>query len=159
MFEVGDKIFYPMHGVGIIESIEESDILGEKKLYYKLSMPFRCMQVMIPIENISTIGIRKLSDAHTMDNVLNCFQHEMEETSDNPNHRYRNNMNKLKSGDIYKEAQVIQELTLLSKRKNLGAEEKNMLQQALQFFIDELASVKGIEEDQAAMMLQDVINM
>lgn len=157
MYEIGDKIFYPMHGAGVIESVEEKEILGEKQLYYIIKMPYREMQVMIPKGKISKLNIRPLVNSTIIDDVLTHFHEGETEPTTNPSHRYRNNMNKLKSGDIYEGSQVIRDLTRLSKIKTLGTDEKALLDQAQQLFISELVLVNDIKKEDATEMLIKVI--
>lgn len=157
MFEVGDKIYYPMHGAGVIEAIEEKEILGEKQLYYIIKMSFRNIQLMIPMEKTSSSRIRPLVDSQTLEDVLAGFHQGETDSTINKTQRYRNNILKLKSGDIYEGAQVIRDLCRLNKKKSLGTDDKAMLNQAQQFLISELVYVKGIKEEQATEMLNRVI--
>jgi CarD family transcriptional regulator len=160
MFEVGDKIFYPMHGAGIIESVEEKEILGETQLYYVMKLPIGKMQVMIPMNKTSNLGIRQIVDADIMENVLTSFhQGETEDSTTNPSQRYRMNTNRMKSGDIYEGAQVIRDLMRIGKKKSLGTGDKLMLNNARQIFISELVMVKGLEQEQATDLLDKVINI
>jgi CarD family transcriptional regulator len=76
MFNIGEKIVYPMHGAGVIESIEEREILGEKRKYYIMKMPIGNMQVMIPLDQMEDIGIRKVIDFKEIENVLDVLASE-----------------------------------------------------------------------------------
>lgn len=157
MFEVGDKVFYPLHGAGIIESMEEKEILGEKRLYYIIKLPYREMQIMIPKEKIAHLNIRPLVEPSIMDDVLSRLSEGETETIANPNHRYRSNMNKLKSGDIYEGSQVIRDLTRMSKERTLGTDDRALLDQARQLLVSELSLVNDIEQEDAMEMLAKVI--
>lgn len=158
MFEIGDKVFYPMHGAGIIEAIEEKEILGNKQLYYIMSLPHKNMQVMLPKEKISSQGIRKVVDIDIMEDVLTSFHRGETDLTINHIQRHRINMSKIKSGDIYEGAEVIRDLVFISKTKNLGTEDRNILNNAQQILISELVLVKGIAQEQAADLLDQVIN-
>ena len=92
MFSIGDKIVYPMHGAGIIESIEEKEILGEKKRYYVVKIPVGDMKVMIPINNVDGIGIRDVIDRKDADKVFKSLETSCDEQTSNWNKRYRENM-------------------------------------------------------------------
>ncbi|RKD25121.1 hypothetical protein BEP19_04700 [Ammoniphilus oxalaticus] len=157
MYKVGDKIFYPMHGAGVIESMEEKEILGEKQLYFIIKFPYREMQIMIPKEKISNLNIRPLVEPSIIDDVFNQFHEGETETIANPNHRYRNNMNKLKSGDIYEGSQVIRDLTRMSRERTLGTDDRAMLDQAQQLLISEVSLVNNIEQEDASELLTKVI--
>ncbi|ATW26158.1 CarD family transcriptional regulator [Candidatus Formimonas warabiya] len=154
MFQIGDKIFYPMHGAGVIEAIEEKEILGYKQLYYVMSI--KNMQVMFPMG--SNIGIRQIVDLEILEDALTTFSHEASDPIQNPVQRYRCNMNKLKSGDIYKGAQVIRDLTQIGKKRALAAGDKNMLDNARRVLTSELGLVKGIDQEEADDFLNKVIN-
>ncbi|MFC4076072.1 CarD family transcriptional regulator [Salinithrix halophila] len=158
MFQVGDKIVYPMHGAGIIEAIEEKEILGEKQHYYLINMPMGNVHIMIPMEKVMNLGIREIVDRDTMDDVLHTFHDHKSDSSVAWNQRYRKNMDKLKTGDIYKGAEVIRDLLRINKDRVLGAGEKKMLDNAMQMFISELVSVKKITEEQATDLVNQFLH-
>ncbi|GAB6179247.1 CarD family transcriptional regulator [Desulfotomaculum defluvii] len=154
MFHIGDKVVYPMHGAGIIEAIEEKEILGVKRHYYV--MKIRNMQVMFPID--SDLGIRPIVELDVLEDVITNFNHGEPDSSLNPNQRHRSYMNKIRSGDIYQGAQVIRDLIILGKKKTLAAGDKAMLENAQQILLSELALVKGIDQEEATDLLNAVIN-
>lgn len=156
LFQVGDKIVYPMHGAGVIEAIEEKEILGEKQLYYVIN--FTNLQVMFPMEKKSDLGIRQVVDSDILENVLTIFRHGESDPTLNHNQRARLNMSKMKSGDIYEGAQVIRDLMRISKKKALATGDKVMLGNARQILISELVLVKGIDQEQAVDLLNQAIN-
>ena len=147
MFKIGDKIVYPMHGAGIIEGIEEKEILGDKRQYYVLRMPIGDMKVMIPISNVESIGIRKVIAGEEVRDVFNVLQQEDSPMSTNWNRRYRSNMEKIKSGNIYDLAEVVRNLTSRDKEKGLSTGEKKMLDSARQILLSELVLAKDGEEE------------
>ncbi|MCA0988821.1 MULTISPECIES: CarD family transcriptional regulator [Bacillales] len=160
MFEVGDKVFYPMYGAGVIEAIEEKEILGETQLYYILHIAFRDIQVMIPKGKMENLNIREVLDSNKMDDILTTFHHDAEfdeEPNANRNQRYRDNMNKLKTGDIRNHVEVIRELVTLNKKRPLGTDDKKLLENAQQFLISEIVLTKDVEIDQATTMLNEAI--
>ena len=126
MFKIGDKIVYPMHGAGTIDSIEEKDILGEKQAYYILKMPGE-VKVMVPIEKAEQVGVRNVIDKSSADAVFKVLEQDETEMNKNWNKRYRDNMDKLKSGDIYEIADVVRNLSFKQKEKGLSTGEKKML--------------------------------
>ena len=150
MFSVGDKIVYPMHGAGTIDSIEEKDILGEKQSYYILKMPSD-VKVMIPTAKAEEVGVRNIIDKQSAEKVFKILGQDETEMDKNWNKRYRNNMDKMKSGDIYEVADVVRNLSFKQKEKGLSTGEKKMLNNAKQILVSELAlaedsSVENIEE-------------
>ncbi len=159
MYQIGDKIFYPMHGAGIIEAIEEKEILGEKQLYYIMNLSLGKIHVMIPTQKSTSLGIRDIVNSNIMENVLSLFTSEAEtETAVHPNQRYRNNMDKMKTGDIYEGAKVIRDLSRSSKKKPLGTSDKTLLNNARKILISELVLVNDMEQDQATDYLNTIIN-
>ncbi|MEW9670990.1 CarD family transcriptional regulator [Ammoniphilus sp. 3BR4] len=154
MFQIGDKIFYPMHGAGTVEAIEEKEVLGETQLYYILNMALRKLKVMIPMRKTSHLLIRETVDIEIIEKLLATFHHGEPNTTINPHkERQRINIVKMKSGDIHEGVQVIHDLTYLSKSKKLGLEDKTMLDNARQMLMSELILVKGLSEVQAAQIL------
>ena len=147
MFNVGDKIVYPMHGAGVIEAIEEKEILGEKHSYYVLKMPVGDMKVMIPIENSDEIGIREVINVNEADKVLKMFTKQKCHSVTNWSKRYRDNMVKIKSGDIYEVADVVRSLMLRDREKGLSTGERKMLNSAKQILISELILAKNSSQD------------
>ncbi|WP_028309066.1 CarD family transcriptional regulator [Desulfitibacter alkalitolerans] len=153
MFAIGDKVFYPMHGAGVIEAIEEREILGDKQFYYVMNI--RDMLVLFPLE--SNLRIRQIVDLDTLEDALKVFNDDVSAPTLNPSQRYRSNLNKMKSGDIYEGAQVIRDLVHISKKRPLATSDKNMLDNARQILISELVLVKGIAHEQADCILTDAI--
>lgn len=154
MFQIGDKIVYPMLGASVIEVIDEREFLGKKRLYY--IMTIKNMQVMFPIG--SNIGIRKTVDSDILEDVLKNFNTGESDIITNPVHRYRYNLNKMKSGDIYEGSQVIRDLIRMGKKRTLAFGDKMMLDNARHILISELMLVKGINQVQADALLETAIN-
>jgi Transcriptional regulators, similar to M. xanthus CarD len=161
MFQVGDKIFYPMHGGGIIEKIEEKEVFGERQLYYVVNIPHRNMQVMLPYDKTEKLGMRPIVDPDELDNILNTF-HDEEATAPlpmNDTQRQRLNMNKIKSGDIHEEVAVIRDLLRIKNKRKLGMADKNMLDNARQILISEVVLVKDIPHEQATHLLDKICEL
>lgn len=157
MFTIGDKIVYPMHGAGVIESIEEKEILGEKRRYYVLRMPIGDMKVMIPISNVEETGLRPVIDEEGVSKVLDILKEEETPMSNNWNRRYRNNLDKIKSGNIYELAEVVRNLSSRDKEKGLSTGEKKMLENARQILISELVLVKGDGAEEIEALLEECL--
>lgn len=145
MFAVGDKVVYPMHGAGIIEAIEEQEILGELKKYYVMRIPLGDMKVMIPMDNVEHIGLREVVGPDVVEQVMNIIREQDTDTSMNWNQRYRANMDKIKSGDICQVADVVRSLMFRDREKGLSTGERKMLDQAKQILISELALAQDID--------------
>lgn len=157
MYNVGDKIVYPMHGAGIIESIEEREILGEKQNYYIVRMPMGDMKVMIPTKNVENIGIRGIIKYKEVEKVLGILREKDVNVTSNWNKRYRENMVKIKSGNIYAVADVVRTLMLRDRAKGLSTGERKMLNSARQILISELVLAKGIDQMKIEGLIDDYL--
>lgn len=156
MFNVGDRVVYPMHGAGIIEKIEEKEILGQKKKYYIMKLPLGDMKVMIPIDNAERIGLRQVVDEEKLTKVFSVLRDSKSTMSTNWNRRYRANLQKIKTGDIYSVAEVVRNLMLRDLEKGLSAGERKLLENAKQILISELIMVKDIEEEKATELVDSI---
>ena len=157
LFSVGDKVVYPMHGAGIIESIEEKEILGEKRRYYVMKMPIGDMKVMIPIQNVNDIGLRQVVDEDVIDQVIGLLKHGQTDMSTNWNRRYRANLDKIKSGDIYEIADVVRNLMIREKEKGLSTGERKMLDNAKQILISEFVLAKRLHHEEVDGLIANII--
>lgn len=158
MFNVGDKIVYPMHGAGTIDAIEEKDILGEKQNYYIIKMPGE-VKVMVPISKASDIGVRSVIDKAEAGKVLEVLEANETEMSNNWNKRYKENMEKMKSGSIYEVADVVRNLSYKQKEKGLSTGEKKMLNNAKQIFVSELVLAEHASENEVENLVENKINL
>lgn len=157
MYKIGDKVACPMHGAGVIKEIEEKEILGEVKSYYVLNMPISGMKVSLPVDNVDKIGVRNIISPDEADRLLEDFSsYECEETQ-NWNRRYRENMEKIKSGSIKKVSHVVKALMLRDKEKGLSTGERKMLSSAKQIFLSELILVKDITPEEAEQLLTEKV--
>lgn len=157
MFNIGDKIVYPMHGAGIIEGIEEKEILGKKRKYYIMRMPMGDMKVMVPIDSIEDIGIREIIDDEQIEEVLAVLADDQSKMPQNWNRRYRANMDKIKSGDIYEIACVVRNLIIRDREKGLSTGERKMLNNAKQMLISEIVLAKNLVETEAENLIEKVV--
>ena len=158
MFNIGDKIVYPMHGAGTIDSIEEKDVLGEKQSYYILKMPGE-VKVMVPIAKAEQVGVRSIIDKGSADKVFEVLEHDETEMNKNWNKRYRDNMDKLKSGDIYEIADVVRNLSFKQKEKGLSTGEKKMLSNAKQILVSELVLAEHATQDEVEELINNKIDL
>ena len=157
MFGIGDKIVYPMHGAGIIEAIEEKEVLGKKRKYYIVRMPLGNMKVMIPLQNVEEIGIREIISIEEVEQVIAVLGDDISKMPQNWNRRYRANMDKIKSGDIYEVAMVVRNLMLRDKEKGLSTGERKMLTNAKQILISEIVLAKDVEEETVEELINAAI--
>lgn len=157
MYKTGDKILYPMHGAGVIKSIEEREILGEIKEYYLLNVPCGDMEVMIPVDNCEDIGVRHLVSVEELEEAISVLGLESSEMSGNWNKRYRENMEKIKSGEVKSVAEIVRNLTRINRENKLSAGEKKMLSNARKILQSEIMLVLNIEEEEAIDIIESAI--
>ena len=146
LFQIGDNIVYPMHGVGIIKAIEEKEISEEKQQYYVIKMLIGNMQVMIPTGRSSSI--RPVTDIIALKHIINIFHHGESDRLLPWKQRYKVNTDKIKTGKIQECTEVVRDLMRMKKEKALNTSEKKMLDNAHEFLISELGLIKGITENQ-----------
>ena len=135
-----------MHGAGIIQDIEEKNILGEKTAYYIIKMPGE-VKVMVPTAKAEEIGMRNIIDGETASKVFQVLETDSTEMSLNWNKRYRDNMEKMKSGDIYEVADVVRNLSFKQKERGLSTGEKKMLLNAKQILVSELTLAENAQKE------------
>ncbi len=157
MFKVGDRVVYPMHGAGVIESIDEREILGRRQRYYIMRLPIGDMKAMIPIDNVDEIGLREVISEDEVPRVLEVLRSRETEMSSNWNRRYRANMEKIKSGNIYEVAEVVRNLVRRQQQKGLSTGERKMLDSARQILVSEIVLAQGIGEEQANSLLDEAL--
>lgn len=138
MFTVGDRIAHPMHGAGIIESIVSRKVDGTDRDYYALKLPVGDMLVMIPVESTANIGVRPIINPKEAETIIKAFKNLDINMTQNWNKRYRENMQKVKSGDLLEVASVIKGLMLRDAEKGLSTGERKMLNSAKQILISEI---------------------
>ena len=144
MFHVGDMIAHPMHGAGVIDSIEEKKMDGCTRLYYILKMPTGGMVVMIPTESTAQIGVRPIVDSDEADALMESIPQIDAEMTSNWNRRYRENMQRLKSGNLLEVARVVKGLMTRDVEKGLSTGERKMLHSAKQILISEIVLSKKL---------------
>ena len=148
MFQIGESVCYPMHGVGIVEGIEEKSVLGETTQYYVLRFFTSRLTAMVPVNSAQSVGLRRVISSDQCKNILKYMSDEPCEESDNWNQRYRDNLAKLKGGDIYDVADVVKCLKKRDSQKGLSAGDRKMLITARQVLVAELSAASGRDIDE-----------
>lgn len=143
MFQIGDKIVHPMHGAGVIDSIVSKKVNGVVRDYYILKLPVGGMLVMIPTEHTEEIGVRPVVDRDEADRLIAAIPSIEVDMTQNWNRRYRENMLRIKSGDLMEVARVVKGLMLRDENRGLSTGERKMLHSAKQILISELVLSQG----------------
>lgn len=157
MFSIGDQVVHPLHGAGVIEEITQERLAGKLEQYYVFRMPTGGLTLKIPTENSGAVGLREPMSDEKMEELLHKIPALDAEMTNNWNRRYRENMEKLKSGDIVEVARVIKGLVLRDVKQGLSTGERKMLHNAKQILLSELAFVKTVTYEVADQLLQKVI--
>lgn len=157
MFQIGDKVVHPMHGAGIIDSIVQQKVGGTVRDYFVLKLPKRSMVVMVPKENCEAVGLRPVIDGAAADRVLAAIPGIQVEMTRNWNHRYRENLERLKSGDLLEVAWVIKGLTLRDHSRGLSTGERKMLLTAKEILLSELVLSKSVSYEAAEQALDTAL--
>src|SRR5690554_6805613 len=158
MFNIGDRVVYPMHGAGVIEAVEEKDVGGATENYYVIKLSMGEMKIMVPVFNVNLVGVRKVIGKEEVMKVLDILKSKDSLMSSNWNRRYRANMEKIKSGNIYEVAEVVRNLSLREREKGLSTGERKMLENARQILLSELVLAQNVTEDQVEAMLEGCLD-
>ena len=158
-FSVGDKVVYPGHGVAEITGLEAREISGAKLEFYVLSVLENNMKVMVPKHNAKSVGLRKLVDEAEVEQVYSVLAHRGGKISTATwNRRYREYMEKIKTGSLIEIASVLRDLCILRSDKELSFGERKMLDTARSLLVQELALAKGHEETVVASELDSMFS-
>lgn len=158
IFQVGDLAVYPAHGVGRIESIESRTINGEKHDFYILKILENSMVIMIPTWNVDSVGLRNIIDATQVPEIYDVLRTKKDDIFDNQtwNRRYKEYMDKLKTGSLFDVAEVFRDLFLLKLVKDLSFGERKLLDTAKGLLLRELCTAKDSSEDTVWMEIESL---
>jgi CarD family transcriptional regulator len=140
-FEVGDKVIYPNHGLGIVERIEEKTILGTTCGFYHLRIVANDTTVLVPVTNVDGVGLRRAISDDEVERLFGLLGDGKIDNHQNWKGRFKDNSDKMRSGSIYEVADVLKSLTFLAKSKSLSFREKRMLDRAKALIISEVSEV------------------
>ena len=151
MYQIGDKVVHPMHGAGVIDSIVRKKVAGQVQDYYLLKLSAGSMMVMIPTEHSDEIGVRPVVSGQEATHILTAMEDIQVDMTQNWNRRYRENMLRIKSGDLLEVAKVVKGLMMRETQKGLSTGERKMLHSAKQILISEIvmcqsSSYEDVEE-------------
>lgn len=161
MFETGDKIVYPMHGAGMIHSIEKrSDEKGSVVEYFILEMLLGDMKIMIPIQNVEQVGLRHVISEEQLADIEDILTSRPENTMKciTWNRRFNLYLEKMKSGDIFEVAAVVRTLTVQEEEKKLSTGERRLLNTARQILLSEVMLVRSQKLEEADKWLHKFFN-
>ncbi len=140
-FQVGDKVIYPNHGLGIVERIEDKTILGTTCGFYHLRIVANETTVLVPLTNVEGVGLRRAITDEEVERLFGLLGDGKIDNHQNWKGRFKDNSDKMRSGSIYDVADVLKSLTFLSKSKSLSFREKRMLDRAKFLVVSEVSEV------------------
>ena len=144
MYQIGDKVVHPMHGAGVIDSIVRKKVAGKVQDYYLLKLSTGSMMVMIPTEHSDEIGVRPVVSGQEATHILSEMEDIQVDMTSNWNQRYRENMLRIKSGNLLEVAKVVKGLMYRETQKGLSTGERKMLHSAKQILISELVLAQSM---------------
>jgi CarD family transcriptional regulator len=156
-FEIGDNVVYPHHGAGQVLKKEKKEIFGESREYLTIKILHNDMTVMVPTENASRAGLRRVIDEDTVKKVLAVLADECSDMPKNWNRRFKHNRDKIKTGDIYELAEVVRNLAIRESEKGLSTGEKQMYTRAKKILASELMYALEMGEEEAEEHLDDLL--
>lgn len=159
MFQVGDQVFCPMRGSGIVEAIEDRLMLDQVKEYFIIQLQSSNMTIMVPIDKVALSRFRHISDAATADRVLATLAERDIVIDDTVpvKQRLKNNQVKLSAGTLDDCAQVVRDLTHIQKEKPLNAGERAMLMDSRKLLLDEITMIKDLSKEDATAMIDELL--
>ena len=157
MYKVGDKVVYPHHGAGTVVKKETRTILGQEREYLTIKILHNDMTVNVPTENADRVGLRKVIDEEMVVRVVTVLHGNGTKMPKNWNRRFKYNRDKMKTGDIFELAEVVRNLSLRDQEKGLSTGEKQMFVKAKKILASELMYAKGMDEEETAVWLDDVL--
>ena len=156
-FAVGDKAVYPVHGVAEVMALEQRDIGGNTTSVYILKVLDTGLKIMVPTSNAGSVGLRDLITAKQVKEVYSILKsRDIPRDTQTWNRRYREYMEKIKTGSVFEIAEVLRDLSVLRLTKELSFGERKMLDTARGLLLKELAIAKGVGEDKITLDLDAI---
>ncbi len=157
MFRKGDTVVHPEHGVAVIEEIRLKQFLGERRKYLVLRFAYGDLTLMVPVESAEAVGIRRVISKNEVKKVLSVLEEDESPMDANWSRRFKNNMDKLRSGDIYQLAEVIRNLSIRKRAKGLSAGETRMVSMARRNLTSELTYATGGTDQKTEAMIDEAL--
>jgi CarD family transcriptional regulator len=157
VFCKGDRVVYPRHGAAVIEDLVELERFGERKSYFKMRLSHGSLTLMVPVDSTAQVGLREVVSRDEVDKVFDLLREGEGWMSSIWSQRYKGNLAKVISGDIYQLAEVVRDLSLRERGKVLSVAERRMLAKAREILISELTFAVGSTEEIAEAMMDEVL--
>lgn len=152
MFRLHEKVVYPGHGVAVVNSIIEKSIGSNKVKFFELKFLNKGMTILVPMNNLSSVGLRQLSSSENVDDILKILSEPIkkinyEVTASNWNKRNKDYQCKLRTGNLKEIGKIYRDLKHISSQKELSFGEKNLLQQTEALLVEEISIVQQTGEE------------
>jgi len=157
VFRKGDRVMYPHHGAAVIKDLVELEVFGKRRTYLKLCLPHGDLSIMVPVDSTEQVGLRGVVSRDEVDKVFDLLREDEGWMPGIWGQRYKTNLAKLISGDIYQVAEVVRDLSLREIGKGLSPAEKRMLAKAREILISELTFALDSTEENAEAILDEVL--
>jgi CarD family transcriptional regulator len=159
MFKVGDLAVYPAHGVGVIERVESREVSGSSQDFYVMRILENDMIIMIPIKNVNSVGLREIIGRKEVPKLYSILRkRDVMIENQTWNRRYREYMEKIKTGSVYEVAEVYRDLLMLKSEKDLSFGERKMLDTARTLLVKEISLAKKVAEAQIERDLEKIFS-
>ncbi len=156
MFKVGDRIVHPMHGAGVVENLEKRG--EQKQIYFVLRLSSGNLKVLVPADRTDEIGVRRVIKENEISSVLKVLKKDdQEKIIPNWNHRYRANLEKIRTGNVFAVAEVVRTLMRQDHRKGLSSGEKRMLESAFQILSSELVLAGDLDTGEVETLIREAV--
>lgn len=157
LFQIGDKVVYPIHGAGVIEDLEQKSVDGVLQSYYVLSIPIGNLRISISARNAENLGIRQVMAEEELRSIMSKVPELPVVMSENWNIRYKENMAKIKTGSLLEVCEVFRNLRLREKGRSLSSAEKKVLSTAKQIILSEIILSHNCDKPKAEEILENSI--
>ena len=146
-FQIGDKVVYPNQGVGVVEQISTRNLTGQPELFYLLRLTSGSMRVIVPINSVVNVGLRRVTRTSEIGSILDYIQKGQSKSPQDWKGRFKENSEKMRNGSLQLVAEVLKTLIVLNQAKSLSFREKKMMDRAWQLLVDEIAIARGSSKD------------
>jgi CarD family transcriptional regulator len=157
VFRKGETVVHPEHGAAVIEELKVREFFGERRKYLVLRVAYGDLTLMVPVDSTEEVGLRPCVSKNEIKKILAVLREDETKMAANWSRRFKNNMEKLHSGDPYQVAEVLRNLSIREREKGLSAGEKRMVLKARQILISELSYAAGVSEEEAEAMIDKVL--
>ncbi len=157
LYSIGDKVVYPLYGAGVIEKLEQLEVDGKMQVYYVMLIPTGNLKIKISAGKADNMGIREVYDKERVLDIIKNVINEPIEMSENWNQRYKENLEKIKTGNLSEVAVVFRNLLYREREKGLSSAEKKMLTTAKQIVVSEIILTQNLEKMAAEEMLFSIV--